>query len=98
MPKADTFETHVDRDETQLVQFPEAYEPDAGSVKWGTFLRDVFICSLGAYGGPEAHMGVFIDQMVTKKRYLTESELVELMALCSILPGPTSTQTIVSIG
>jgi len=61
-------------------------------------LRDVFICSLGAYGGPEAHMGVFVDQMVTKKRYLTENELVELMALCSILPGPTSTQTIVSIG
>ncbi|MFA4945047.1 MAG: chromate efflux transporter [Lentisphaeria bacterium] len=98
MSKANTIETHVDRDETQLVQFPAAYEPDAGSVKWGTFLRDVFICSLGAYGGPEAHMGVFVDQMVKKKRYLGEEELVELMALCSILPGPTSTQTIVSIG
>jgi chromate transporter len=98
VPKSDTFEPHVDRDETQLVQFPEAYEPDAGFVKWRTFLRDVFVCSLGAYGGPEAHMGVFIDQMVSKKHYLTEDELVELMALCSILPGPTSTQTIVSIG
>lgn len=67
-------------------------------VGWGTFLKDVLICSLGAYGGPEAHLGVFMDQMVVKKRYLTEEELVELMALCSILPGPTSTQTIVSIG
>ncbi|OJV64385.1 MAG: chromate transporter [Clostridiales bacterium 38-18] len=64
----------------------------------GTFLKDVFICSLGAYGGPEAHYGVFTDQMVIKKKYLTEEELVELIALCSILPGPTSTQTIVSIG
>ncbi|PKM66485.1 MAG: chromate transporter [Firmicutes bacterium HGW-Firmicutes-2] len=62
------------------------------------FLQDVLICSLGAYGGPEAHMGVFIDQMVIKKDYLSEEELVELIALCSILPGPTSTQTIVSIG
>lgn len=62
------------------------------------FLKDVLICSLGAYGGPEAHMGVFIDQMVVKKHYLTEEELIELIALCSILPGPTSTQTIVSIG
>ncbi len=61
MPTADTFETHVDRDETQLVQFPEAYEPAAGSVKWAAFLRDAFICSLGAYGGPEAHMGVFME-------------------------------------
>ena len=63
-----------------------------------TFLKDVLICSLGAYGGPEAHMGVFIDQLVTKKKYLSEEDLIELMALCSILPGPTSTQTIVSIG
>jgi len=61
------------------------------TVRRRTFLRDVLICSLGAYGGPEAHMGIFVDQMVTKKRYLTEDELVELMALCSILPGPTST-------
>lgn len=65
---------------------------------WITFLKDVFICSLGAYGGPEAHYGVFTDQMVVKKKYLTEEELVELIALTSILPGPGSTQTIVSIG
>lgn len=67
-------------------------------VPWPVFLRDVLICSLGAYGGPEAHMSVFLDQMVTRKRYLSEADLVELIALCSILPGPTSTQTIVSIG
>lgn len=65
---------------------------------WNKFLKDVFICSLGAYGGPEAHYGVFTDQLVVKKKYLTEEELVELIALCSILPGPTSTQTIVGIG
>lgn len=65
---------------------------------WRTFLLDVFICSLGSYGGPEAHYGVFTDQMVTKKKYLTEEELVELIALTGILPGPSSTQTIVAIG
>lgn len=65
---------------------------------WKSFLKDVFICSLGSYGGPEAHYGVFTDQMVIKKKYLKEEELVELIALCSILPGPSSTQTIVAIG
>lgn len=69
-----------------------------GKVSGAVFLKDVFICSLGAYGGPEAHMSVFLDQMVVKRKYLTEEELVELIALCSILPGPTSTQTIVAIG
>lgn len=68
------------------------------TVRWGTFLKDVLICSLGAYGGPEAHYGVFTDQMVVKKKYLTEEELVELIALTGILPGPSSTQTIVAIG
>lgn len=66
--------------------------------KWKSFLLDIFICSLGAFGGPEAHYGVFTDQLVTKKQYLTEEELVELIALCSFLPGPSSTQTIVAIG
>lgn len=68
------------------------------NIAWRKFLKDVFTCSLGAYGGPEAHYGVFTDQLVIKKQYLTEEELVELIALCSILPGPTSTQTIVAIG
>ena len=63
-----------------------------------SFLKDVFLCSLGSYGGPEAHIGVFLDQLVAKKRHLTEEELIELVALCSILPGPTSTQVIVAVG
>ncbi len=68
------------------------------NIKWRAFLKDVFICSLGAYGGPEAHFGVFTDQLVIKKKYLTEEEMVELIAVTGILPGPSSTQTIVAIG
>jgi len=67
-------------------------------IRWTTFLKDIFICSLGAYGGPEAHYGVFTNQLVSKKNYLSEEELVELIALTGILPGPSSTQTIVAIG
>ena len=65
---------------------------------WGRFLGDVTICALGAYGGPEAHYGVFIDQLVVKRRYLTEEEMTELIGLTGILPGPSSTQTIIAIG
>jgi chromate transporter len=63
-----------------------------------TFLLDVLICSLGAFGGPEAHYGVFTQQMVTKKKYLSEEELLELIALTQVLPGPSSTQTMIAIG
>lgn len=76
----------------------DATDSRTTGVRWPAFLRDVLICSLGAYGGPETHMSVFLDQMVVRRGYLTEQDLIELIALCSILPGPTSTQTIVAIG
>jgi len=67
-------------------------------IPWGRFLGDVAVCALGAYGGPEAHYGVFIDQLVVKRQYLTEEEMTELIGLTGILPGPSSTQTIIAIG
>ncbi|MBS3990583.1 MAG: chromate efflux transporter [Erysipelothrix sp.] len=67
-------------------------------ISTSTFLKDVLICSLGAFGGPEAHYGIFMQQMVVKKNYLSEEELLELIALTGVLPGPSSTQTIIAIG
>lgn len=63
-----------------------------------SYLKDVFICSLSAFGGPASHYGIFTQQLVKNKKYITEEDLIELIALCSFLPGPTSTQTIISIG
>ncbi len=62
------------------------------------FLRDVFLLSLTAFGGPQAHLGLFLDVLVKKRGYLSENELIELLALCQVLPGPTSTQTLTAIG
>lgn len=62
------------------------------------FLKDVLICSLGAYGGPESHYGVFSQQLVEKRGYLSAEELSQYVALTSLLPGPSSTQTLIAIG
>jgi chromate transporter len=62
------------------------------------FLRDVLWLSITAFGGPQAHLAYFLDLFVERRRYLTEKELIELNALCNILPGATSTQTISAIG
>lgn len=61
-------------------------------------MKDVFIISIGAFGGPSAHLAMLLKRMVKERAYLTEEELIELNALCQILPGPTSTQTITAIG
>lgn len=62
------------------------------------FLRDVSILSVTAFGGPQGHFGMFLDMLVNKRAYLSEEDLIELYALCQVLPGPTSTQTITSLG
>ncbi|MDO1445376.1 chromate efflux transporter [Rhodocytophaga aerolata] len=69
-----------------------------GRIRYYIFLKDVLILALGAFGGPQAHMAMLLKYMVCKRKYLTEAELIELNALCQILPGPTSTQTITAIG
>lgn len=68
------------------------------NVRYYIYLRDVLILALSAFGGPQAHIAMLFDLMVGKRGYLTEEELIELNALCQILPGPTSTQTITAIG
>lgn len=67
-------------------------------IRYFIFLKDVFIISVGAFGGPSAHLAMMLKRMVRDRAYLTEEELIELNALCQVLPGPTSTQTITAIG
>ena len=67
-------------------------------VRYYIFLKDVILLTISAFGGPQAHFAMLLKLMVKKRGYLTEEELIELNALCQILPGPTSTQTITAIG
>ena len=62
------------------------------------FLKDVAALALTAFGGPQAHLAMMFRLLVEKRRYLSAAELLELQALCQLLPGPTSTQTITVIG
>lgn len=61
------------------------------------FLRDVLIYTFTAFGGPQAHLAYLLREFVEKRRYITEEELMELNALSQVLPGPSSTQTLVGI-
>lgn len=74
------------------------YSGDTRVARHYVFLRDVLFFALSAFGGPQAHFALMFDIFVHKRRYLTEKELIELNALCQLLPGPTSTQTITAIG
>ncbi len=62
------------------------------------FLRAVFIHSVSAFGGPQAHMGMMMKTFVDRTPYVTEKELMEYNAFCQLLPGASSTQTLTLIG
>lgn len=62
------------------------------------FLRAAFWLGLTAFGGPQLHLPQFRKRLVDKHRFITAQELAEINAFCSLLPGPSTTQTITAIG
>ena len=62
------------------------------------FLKDVFLYSLTAFGGPQAHVAMMMKIFVHKTPYITKEELLEYSAFCNLLPGASSTQTVTLIG
>jgi chromate transporter len=68
------------------------------TVRYFVFLKDTLALSLTSFGGPQVLLAMILERMVKKRGYIQEEELWELNALCSILPGPSSTQLISAIG
>src|SRR5437762_3291818 len=64
---------------------------------WEVFL--VFLrLGLTSFGGPIAHLGYFHDEFVVRRRWLSENNYADLVALCQFLPGPASSQVGIAIG
>jgi len=61
------------------------------------FLRDSTVYTFTSFGGPQAHVAILLREFVEKRNYISEEELMELVALSQLLPGPSSTQTLVGV-
>ena len=53
---------------------------------------------LTSFGGPVAHLGYFRNELVAKRKWITEADYGDLVALCQFLPGPASSQVGFSLG
>ncbi|MDF0602726.1 chromate efflux transporter [Psychromarinibacter sp. C21-152] len=53
---------------------------------------------LTSFGGPIAHLGHFRDELVTRRRWLSDEAYADLVALCQFLPGPASSQVGFALG
>ncbi|WP_221029700.1 chromate efflux transporter [Actomonas aquatica] len=65
-------------------------------------LPELFWCFLKlgciSFGGPVAHLGYFQTEFVQRRRWLSDADYADLVALCQFLPGPASSQVGYAIG
>ena len=51
-----------------------------------------------SFGGPAAHLGYFRREFVQRRRWLSEAQFAQCVALTQVLPGPASSQTGMLVG
>lgn len=67
----------------------------------GSFLEVLTVFTrlgLTSFGGPTAHLGYFHAELITRRKWLSEQEYADLIALCQFLPGPASSQVGIGLG
>ena len=51
-----------------------------------------------AFGGPAAHIGLMHDEIVQRRKWLTDQEFLDLLGATNIIPGPNSTEMAIHVG
>src|ERR1700742_942508 len=59
-----------------------------------------FWCKLGwiSFGGTAAHIAIMHDELVEKKRWISNGSFLHALSHCMILPGPEAQQLAIYIG
>ena len=75
---------------------PETAGRPAGSVREVALL----FLKLGtiAFGGPVAHIAMMRDEIVRRRRWLTDQRFVDLIGAVNLIPGPNSTELAIHLG
>lgn len=51
-----------------------------------------------AFGGPAAHVAMIDDEVVKRRRWMSREDLLDLIGVTNLLPGPNSTELAIHIG
>lgn len=60
--------------------------------------RIFFKLGLVAFGGPAAHIAMFDNEFVEKRKWLTREHFLDLIGATNLIPGPNSTEMAMHIG
>jgi chromate transporter len=53
---------------------------------------------LTAFGGPAAHISMFHDEFVKRRKWLDEQHFLDLLGATNLIPGPNSTEMAIHLG
>ena len=53
---------------------------------------------LTAFGGPAAHIALFHDEVVVRRKWLTDEQFLDLLGATNLIPGPNSTEMAIHVG
>ncbi len=51
-----------------------------------------------AFGGPAAHIAMMRDEVVTRRKWLSDQEFLDLVGATNLIPGPNSTELAIHLG
>jgi chromate transporter len=51
-----------------------------------------------AFGGPAAHIGMFRQEFVQRRKWLTDEQFLDLLGATNLIPGPNSTEMAIHLG
>lgn len=51
-----------------------------------------------AFGGPAAHIAMMRDEVVVRRRWMSDAEFLDLLGATNLIPGPNSTEMAIHVG
>ena len=71
---------------------------DSGKTSLGELASLFLKLGTTAFGGPAAHIAMMRDEVVRRRKWLTDERFLDLLGATNLIPGPNSTEMAIHVG